>query len=63
MREYQDPGGRVLTVHDVRARGRGGIPVEKRAAARLWKVGDGKLSVARVFGSAADALRAVGLQG
>jgi hypothetical protein len=62
MREYRDLGDWVLTVHDVRARGRGGIPVEIRAAAQLWKVRDGKIAVVRVFGSASDALKAVGLE-
>jgi hypothetical protein len=62
MREYRDLGDWVLTVHDVRARGRGGIPVEIRAAAQLWKVHDGKIAVVRVFGSSDDALKAVGLE-
>jgi hypothetical protein len=62
MREYRDLGDWVLTIHDVKARGRGGIPVEIRDAAQLWKVRDGKIAVVRVFGSAADALKAVGLE-
>jgi hypothetical protein len=62
MREYRDLGDWVLTVHDLRARGRGGIPVEIRAAAQLWKVRDGKIAVVRVFGSATEALKAAGLE-
>jgi hypothetical protein len=62
VREYRDLGDWVLTVLDVRARGRGGIPVEIRAAAQLWKVRDGKIAVVRVFGSAAEALKAAGLE-
>jgi hypothetical protein len=62
MREYRDLGDWVLTVHDLRARGREGIPVEARGAAQLWKVRDGRIAVVRVFGSAADALKAVGLE-
>jgi hypothetical protein len=62
MREYRDLGDWVLTVHDLRARGREGIPVEARGFAQLWKVRDGRIAVVRVFGSAADALKAVGLE-
>ena len=60
MREYRDLGDWVLTVHDARARGRGGIPVEAPVF-QLWKVRDGKIMVVRLFASEAEALEAVGL--
>jgi hypothetical protein len=61
MREYRDLGDWVLTVHDVRAQGRGGIPIEARGA-QLWKVRGGKIAVVRMFGSEAHALKAAGLE-
>ena len=60
MREYRDLGDWVLTVNDVRVRGREGIPLEARAA-QLWKVRDGRIVIVRVFRSEAQALKAVGL--
>src|SRR3989440_12732051 len=61
MREYRDLGDWVLTIHDARARGRGGIPVETRAV-QLWQLGDGKIVTVRLFGSEVEALKAGGLQ-
>ena len=61
IREYRDLGDWVLTVNDVRVRGREGIPLEARAA-QLWKVRDGKIVIVRVLLSEAQALKAVGLE-
>ena len=61
MREYRDLGDWVLTVNDVRVRGREGIPLEARAA-QLWKVRDGKIVIVRVLLSEAQALKAAGLE-
>ena len=61
MREYRDLGDWVLTVNDARARGRGGIPVETPVF-QIWKVRDGKIVIVRLFGSEAEALKAVGLE-
>jgi hypothetical protein len=60
MREYRDLGDLVLTVNDAQARGRGGIPVDAPVF-QTWKVRDGKIVTVRLFGSEADALKAVGL--
>ena len=62
IREYRDLGDWVLTVNDVRVRGREGIPLEARAA-QLWKVRDGKIVIVRVLLSEAQALKAAGLEG
>ena len=61
MREYRDPGDWVLTINDAKARGRGGIPVETPVF-QLWEVRDGKIVTVRLFGSEAEALKAVGLE-
>jgi hypothetical protein len=61
MREYRDFGDWVLTVNDAKARGRGGIPVETRVF-QLWQVQNGKIVTVRLFGSEAEALKAVGLE-
>ena len=61
MREYRDLGDWVLTVNDARALGRGGIPVETRVF-QVWQVRDGKIVIVRLFGSEAEALKAVGLE-
>ncbi len=58
--EYRDLGDWVLTQTDLRARGRGGIPVEMHTFV-LWRVRDGKIAVYRVFPSEAEALEAAGL--
>jgi ketosteroid isomerase-like protein len=57
---YRDLGDWVLTPTDVRARGRGGIPVEMRVL-QLWQVRDGKVAALRVFLSEREALEALGL--
>ena len=61
MREYRDLGDWVLTVNDVRVRGREGIPLEARHA-QLWKVQDGRIVIVRVLLSEAQALKAAGLE-
>jgi ketosteroid isomerase-like protein len=58
--EYRDLGEWVLTSVDLRARGRGGIPVEGRTF-EIRRVRDGKIAVNRAFGSEAQALEAAGL--
>jgi hypothetical protein len=58
--EYRDIGDWVLQTVDVRARGRGDIPVEMRTF-QVWQVRDGKVAVYRAFLSEQDALEAVGL--
>jgi hypothetical protein len=58
--EYRDLGDWVLTPTDVKARGRGGIPVEMRVF-QLWQVRDGKVAALRAFLSEREALEAVGL--
>ena len=60
MREYRDLGDWVLTINDARARGRGGIPVEAPVF-QIWKVRHDKIVIVRLFGSEAEALKAVGL--
>ena len=61
MREYRDLVDWVLTVNDARARGRGGISVEAPVF-QIWKIRDGKIVIVRLFGSEAEALKAVGLE-
>ena len=58
--EYRDLGQWVLTPVDVRATGRGGIPVEMRTF-EIRTVRDGKIAEARVFGTEAEALEAARL--
>ena len=58
--EYRDVGEWVLASVDVRARGRGGIPVEMRAF-EIRSVRDGKIAVSKVFATEAQALEAAGL--
>jgi hypothetical protein len=58
--EYRDLGDWVLTPTDVRARGRGGIPVEMRAF-QLWQVRDGKVAALRAFLSEREALETLRL--
>jgi ketosteroid isomerase-like protein len=58
--EYRYLGEWVLTSVDVRATGRGGIPVEMRTF-EIRKVRDGKIAVCRVFGTERRALEAAGL--
>jgi ketosteroid isomerase-like protein len=58
--EYRDLGDWVLTLTDVRARGRGGIPVEMRTF-ELWQPRDGKIARYRAFLTEQEALEAVGL--
>ncbi len=57
--ERRDLGDWILTRSDVRARGRGGIPVEMRTF-ELWQVRDGKIAVYRAFLSEQEALEAAG---
>jgi hypothetical protein len=58
--EYRDLGEWVLTPVDVRATGRGGIPVEMRTF-EIRKVREGKVAVVKVFLTEAEALEAAGL--
>jgi ketosteroid isomerase-like protein len=60
VKEYRNLGSWVLTLADVKAVGRGGIPVEMQVF-QMWQVRDGKVSVMRAFLSEAEALEAVGL--
>jgi|SRR5690349_15236594 len=60
VREYRDLGEWVLTASDIRARGRGGIPVEMRTF-ELRQVRDGKVARYRGFLSEAEALESAGL--
>jgi ketosteroid isomerase-like protein len=57
--EYRDLGEWVLTVIDVRARGRGDIPVEMRVF-ELYRVRDGKVAMFRSYLSEHAALEAAG---
>jgi len=61
MSEYRDLGDWVLTINDAKTRGRGGIPVDTPVF-QLWEVRDGKIVTVRLFGSEAEALKAVGLE-
>jgi hypothetical protein len=58
--EYRDLGGWVLAVVDVKARGRGGIPVEMRTYQSL-QIRGGKISACRIFQSEPEALEAAAL--
>jgi hypothetical protein len=58
--EYRDLGDWVLTLTDVRARGRGGIPVEMRTF-ELYQARDAKVARYRAFLSEQEALEAAGL--
>ena len=58
--EYRDLGEWVLALVDVRARGRGGIPVETRTF-EIRGFREGQVAVCRVFSSEPDALKAAGL--
>ena len=58
--EYRDLGGWILTLTDVKALGRGGLPVEMRTY-ELWQVRDGQVAVYRAFLSEDDALKSVGI--
>ena len=60
MVEYRDLGDWVLAPADVRAKGRGGIPVEMRTF-QIFRVSDGKISTMRAFLSEQEALEAAGL--
>jgi ketosteroid isomerase-like protein len=60
VKEYRNLGSWVLTLADVKAVGRGGIPVEMQVF-QMWQVRDGKVSVMRAFLSEAEALEALGL--
>lgn len=59
--EYRDLGEWVLAPVDVRAQGRGGIPVNERIF-ELYRLRDGKIASYRSFLSEQDALEAVGLR-
>jgi hypothetical protein len=58
--EYRDLGEWVLTLVDVRATGRGGIPVETRTF-EIRGFRDGQVGVCTVFSSVREALGAAGL--
>ena len=58
MKKYRDLGGWVLTPVDVRAVGRGGIPLQMQAF-QIWQVQNGKVTVMRAFVSEDEALEAV----
>ena len=57
-REYRDLGTWVLTVAEVEATAREGLPLRMRSF-QLWRARDGKVSCMRAFGSEADALGAL----
>ena len=61
MREYRDFGDWVLTLNEARARGREGIPVEAPVF-QIWNVRDGKIVIVRLFGSEAEAFKAVEME-
>ncbi len=61
VKEYRDLGSWVLTLADIKAVGRGGIPVEMRMF-QIWQVRDGRVTVMRALPSEAEALEAVGLR-
>ena len=56
--EYRDLGDRVLTVSDVRARGRDGIDVALRSF-QAWYVREGKIATMRACTSEGEALGTV----
>jgi ketosteroid isomerase-like protein len=58
--DYRDLGHWVMTVNDIRARGRDGISLEI-SNFQLWQVRDGKVSRVRIFFDEPAALRAVEL--
>jgi len=58
VKKYRDLGGWVLTPVDVRAVGRGGIPLQMQAF-QIWQVQNGKVTVMRAFVSEDEALEAV----
>jgi hypothetical protein len=58
--EHRDLGEWVLTLVDVRAEGRGGIPLTLRTF-ELRSIRDGKIAVCRIFVSEQEALEAAGL--
>jgi ketosteroid isomerase-like protein len=55
--EYRDLGEWVFTPIEIRATGRGGIPVEMRTF-EIRSVRDGKIDAVRTFGTEAEALEA-----
>jgi hypothetical protein len=59
--EYRDLGEWVFSLADVRAQGRGRIPVEMRSF-EIRRVRDGKIAVIRNFASEREALEAAGLR-
>ena len=59
--EYRDLGEWVLSIVEVRAEGRGGIPLTMRTF-ELRGIRDGKIAVCRIFGSEQVALEAAGLR-
>ena len=58
--EHRDLGDWVLTLVDVRARGRGGIPVETHTF-EIRGFRDGQVAICRVCSSEREALEAAGL--
>jgi SnoaL-like domain len=58
--EYRDLGEWILTPVDVRATGRGGIPVKMRSF-QMHRIRDGKIETVRAFGSERAALEAAGV--
>ena len=61
MVEYRDLGDWVFALADVRAKGRGGIPVEM-GSFEMRRVRDGKIAVIRTSRSEREALEAAGLR-
>jgi SnoaL-like protein len=59
--EYRDLGEWVLTLVDVRAEGRGGIPVTMRTF-EIRSIRDDKIAACRIFASEREALEAAGLR-
>jgi ketosteroid isomerase-like protein len=58
VREYRDLGSWVMTVADVEATAREGLPLGMRSV-QLWRARDGKVIRMRAFGSEAEALAAL----
>jgi ketosteroid isomerase-like protein len=60
--EYRDLGDWVMTLNDIRARGRDGIPLELTNF-QLWQVREGKVTRVRIFFDERTALEAVAPEG
>jgi ketosteroid isomerase-like protein len=59
--EYRDLGDWVMTVNDIHAVGRDGIPLELTNV-QMWQVRDGKIARVRIFFDTPEEVEAVGLE-